>query len=157
MTKAVLSAITLLLKLIEPVVAAAKAFGDSIPFVEAFGYAVGALLAVLVQNAIFAAASKAIASIGVAAASGKGPIAAMALALGKLKAAVVAVNAKVLAVGLIGASRAALKFVRTQFFEFIKRTGLALFNAAKIGLGFVKALGLIGNVAVVAAAAGAQF
>ena len=92
LTKAVLSAITLLLKLIEPVVAAAKAFGDSIPFVEAFGYAVGALLAVLVQNAIFAAASKAIAAIGVAAASGKGPIAAMALALGKLKAAVVAVK-----------------------------------------------------------------
>ena len=72
LTKTVLSAITLLLRLVEPVVAAAKAFGESIPFIEKFGQTIGVVLAILVQNAIFNAAAKAIAAIGVSAASGKG-------------------------------------------------------------------------------------
>ena len=75
------------------------------------------MLAVLLQNAIFNAAAKAIAAIGVSAASAKGPIAAMAVAITKLKAAVVAFKAKTLAVGLVAASKAAAGFVFTQCFR----------------------------------------
>ena len=148
-----MSAITLLFKLVEPVVAAAKAFGNSIPQIERFGQVIGFVLAVLLQNAIFNAAAKAIAAIGVSAASAKGPVAALTVSIVKLKAAVVAFKAKTLAVGLVAASKAAAGFVATNVFAYFRRIGKGLAPVVKGAVRFAKGLLTIKGAAIAAGVA----
>lgn len=153
LTRTLLSAVTGFVQLIEPIISTAKALGDAIPFSEKLGQALGVLLAIVAQNVVFGLLSKAIAAVGVAAATSSGPLAIFGVLLNGLGGAFAAVKTGGLVAGFVQLAKAAQGFIGSNIAQFVARLGRVLGPVFKGALALGKALLTVKGFAIAAGVA----